>query len=348
MSTVSVSLDNDAAAAQRGWITAAVLLAVGAVLFAIAFRTEAISAVGVWDASTAYNHCYLILPISAYLVWERWRPLMARTPRPEIWPVAAMLPLAAIWLFAERAGVMEGRQLMAMGLFQLFVFAVLGFAAWRLIAFALLYLFFLVPTGAFLTPYLQVFAAHFAVDGLQILGVPVYADGMEIQVPGANFVIAEACAGLRFLIASVALGTLYGYLMYRSAGRRVAFVIVSIIVPIIANGFRCLGLVLYGYWLGNAEAAMVDHILYGWLFFSIVSLVLIMLGLPFRQPMPTLAMPDAAIGSRRVKSGPGRFLAVGLATALLVGILVSPMTVNGPPGNAMASAATGLKHALGR
>ena len=114
MSTVSVSLDNDAAAAQRGWITAAVLLAVGAVLFAIAFRTEAISAVGVWDASTAYNHCYLILPISAYLVWERWRPLMARTPRPEIWPVAAMLPLAAIWLFAERAGVMEGRQLMAM------------------------------------------------------------------------------------------------------------------------------------------------------------------------------------------------------------------------------------------
>jgi hypothetical protein len=55
------------------------------------------------------------------------------------------------------------------------------------------------------------------------------------------------------------------------------------IVPIIANGFRALGIVLLGHWLGSAEAAAADHILYGWIFFSLVIVLLTVLGLPFRE-----------------------------------------------------------------
>jgi exosortase A len=348
MSTASVSVDKNATAGQRGWSVAALILAAGAILFGLAFHTEAARAIGVWEASTAYNHCFLILPISAYLIWERWHPLLARTPKPTIWPVAAMLPLAAIWLFAARADLMEGRQLVAMTMFQLFVLAVIGFPAWRTIAFAMLYLYFLVPAGAFITPALQDFSARFAVKGIQLLGIPVYSDGLDIEVPGAKFEVAEACAGLRFLIASVALGTLYGYMMYRSWARRAAFMVVSIIIPIIANGFRVLGIVWLGYFLGSAQAAVADHIIYGWVFFSIVSLLLIMLGLPFRQPLATLTLRHShseRISPRRRQT---QMLSVGLVAIALIGILVSPMTVNGIPGNAMASAATGLKHALGR
>src|SRR5215471_13364836 len=100
---------------------------------------------------------------------------------------------------------------------------------------------------------------------------------MLIEVPGAKFTVAEACAGLRFLIASVALGALYGYLMYRSWTRRIIFLALSIVVPIIANGFRVMGISVLGYLLSSAEAATADHILYGWLFFSIVSLLLILI-----------------------------------------------------------------------
>ena len=46
---------------------------------------------------------------------------------------------------------------------------------------------------------------------------------------------------------------LYACLMYRSTGRRVGFVIASILVPIIANGFRALGIVLLGHVLGSAQ-----------------------------------------------------------------------------------------------
>jgi exosortase A len=345
MNSVTLSAGNAAGdAARRGWTVALGVLAAGALLFGLAFRSEAVHAVAVWNASTAYNHCFLILPISGYLIWERWRAIAARTPEPAIWPVAAMIPVAAIWLFAARAGVMEGRQLAAMTLFELFVLAVVGWRVWRVAAFALLYLYFLVPSGAFLTPALQNFAARFAVDGVGLLGVPVYSNGMEIDVPGARFTVAEACAGLRFLIASVALGTLYGYMMYRSWTRRAAFMVVSIVVPIIANGLRVLGLVMLGYWLGNAQAALADHLIYGWVFFSMVTLALILLGLPFRQPIP--AFPVEARDARPPRRY--RIVATGAAVIGLVALLVSPMTIGGPAGDAMGSAAGALKHVLRR
>ena len=144
---------------------------------------------------------------------------------------------------------------------------------------------------------MQDFAARFAVAGVQLVGIPVYSNGLNIEVPGARFTVAEACAGLRFLIASVALGTLYGYTMYRSWKRRAAFIVVSIIVPIIANGLRVWGIVVLGYILGNAEAATADHLIYGWVFFSMVSVILILLGLPFRQEVPAFAL-------RPLKPGP--------------------------------------------
>ena len=79
-----------------------------------------------------------------------------------------------------------------------------------------------------------------------IIGIPAYIDGYMIEIPQGTFFVAEACAGLRFLIASIAFGCLYALMMYRSPVRRGVFIVASIIVPIIANGFRGLGIVLSG------------------------------------------------------------------------------------------------------
>jgi exosortase A len=331
---------------QRLWHVTIGLLAIGALAFGIAFHVEVARAVAVWDESTAYNHCYLILPISAYLVWERRKALAASSPHADPRLLLAMIPVGLVWLFAAEAQIMEGRELAAMTLFQIFIAAVLGFQVWRISAFAILYLYFLVPSGAFLTAPMQNFAAHFAVRGVELLGIPVYSNRLDIEVPGARFTVAEACAGLRFLIASVALGTLYGYTMYRSWKRRAAFIVVSIVVPIVANGLRVMGIVVYGYILGNAEAAIADHLIYGWVFFSLVSVILILLGLPFRQDVPVFVIPATEPGNRRGQ--PARMLAVAGASVLFVAILASPIATRGPIGAGMGSAVTGLKHMLGR
>ena len=189
---------------------------------------------------------------------------------------------------------MEGRQLVAVSFAELLFLVVLGKRLWWAMAGPLLYLYFLVPFGEFLTPKLQDITTWFIRHGLEILGIPAYIDGYIIEIPQGTFFVAEACAGLRFLIASIAFGCLYALMMYRSPVRRGVFILVSIIVPIIANGFRGIGIVYLGYLLGGAQAAAADHMIYGWVFFSAVILLLIALGLPFRQDDISDALRDAA------------------------------------------------------
>lgn len=282
------------------WRPLALPLALGLLLLGLLFNTEVSSAVRTWNISTAYNHCFLVIPIALYLLWDRRFDLIGIKARP--FPVAILLglPLAVIWLATERFGIMEGRQLVAISFVEVLFLAVLGKRLWWAVSGPLLYLYFLVPFGEFLTPKLQDITTWFVRHGTEILGIPAYIDGYIIEIPSGTFFVAEACAGLRFLIASIAFGCLYALLMYRSPLRRGMFILVSIIVPIIANGFRALGIVWLGYALNSAQAAAADHIIYGWLFFSFVILVLIALGLPFRQDdlsTRSATPPDAATGS---------------------------------------------------
>ncbi len=278
---------------STGWRHVLPPVSIGLLLLGIIFNREVTAAVQTWSESTAYNHCFLVIPIAVYLYWDRRRDVTSIPAQP--FPAALLLglPIAAAWLVSERLGIMEGRQLAVISFFEILFLAALGKRLWWALAGPLLYLYFLVPFGEFLTPKLQDVTTWFIRHGMETLGVPTYIDGYVIEIPQGTFFVAEACAGLRFLIASVAFGCLYMLLMYRSPWRRLGFVLASIIVPVIANGFRGIGIVYLGYTLGSAQAAAADHIIYGWLFFSAVTLLLIALGLPFREdqfsPNPPMA-----------------------------------------------------------
>ncbi len=277
---------------SRSLISTPVLaLVLGLAVLGLLFGEEIRAAVSVWIGSTAYGHCFFIIPIALFLAWER-RQAAAVTPvRPMPWVALAALPFGLVWLAAERLGIMEGQQIMAMGFVELLFLVVLGWRMWWVLAVPLLYLGFLVPFGAFVTPALQNFTAAFIVHGLDLLGIANFSDGNIIEIPEGRFFVAEACAGLRFLIASVAFGVLYACMIYRSPMKRLVFILASVAIPIVANGFRGLGIVALGHLLGSAEAAAVDHVVYGWLFFSFVILVLILAGLPFREDEGPLPLP---------------------------------------------------------
>src|SRR5215467_9440355 len=162
-----------------------------------------------------------------------------------------------------------------MAMFQVVLLVALGPRVFRCLLAPLLFLFFLVPSGAFLVPSLQTITTAIIVAGLQGLHIPVFADGYMIEIPEGTFEIAEVCAGLRFLIASSVFGCFFAVLMYRSLIRRVLFVTLSVAVPIFANGLRALGIVVLAHLEGSSAAVEADRIVYGWLFFSLVSVILI-------------------------------------------------------------------------
>ncbi|HEY0418843.1 MAG TPA: exosortase A, partial [Acetobacteraceae bacterium] len=313
----------------RHLAVAAPALVLGLGVFGLLFAEEIVAAVRVWNASTAYSHCFFVIPIAAYLAWDR-RHLAAGLPVVPM-PVAALaaLPLGLAWLAAERVGIMEGRQLVLISLVQVLLLGVLGWRLWWALSAAFLYLFFLVPFGAFLTPALQHITAGFIPVGLNMLGIPNYVDDLLIDIPEGRFFVAEACAGLRFLIASIAFGVLYASLIYRSPAKRAAFIAASMVIPVIANGFRALGIVVLGHVLGSAEAAAADHILYGWMFFSIVILLLVLAGMPFREDtaprLPAIGPPPAS---------PAR-------SPVFAGLAVAALSAAGP------AAAALLDHAVG-
>jgi exosortase A len=280
----------------RSWaalVPVAPAIAVALAVLALLFASEIGAAVHVWDTSTAYGHCWLVLPIVAWLIYERRYQAGAVPSQPAWWPALLALPLAALWIAADLLGVMEGRQIALIGFIEVALLAAIGPRQWYALSPALLYLIFLVPFGAFLTPVLQQFTAGFVQHGLDVLGVPNRVTEFQIEIPEGTFYVAEACAGLRFLIASIAFGALYAITIFRSPWRRVAFIAVSCIVPVMANGFRALGIVMLGHALGSAEAAAADHVLYGWIFFVIVIVILALSGMPFRQDQPLVRAAPA-------------------------------------------------------
>jgi exosortase A len=267
--------------AAYGWGAALSMIALSAVVFGLVFRHEVALAVQVWISSTAYNHGFLIVPLVGYLLWERRAVIAAMSPAPAFWPLLLMPVLSAVWLVAAILDINEGRQLMLVAMFEVVLLVALGPQVFRRLLAPLLFLFFLVPSGAFLVPTLQTITAKIVVAGLHTLHIPVFSDGYMIEIPEGNFEIAEACAGLRFLVASAVFGCFFAIVMYRSFIRRAVFIALSLTVPIGANGMRALGIIVLAHLEGSATAVEADHIIYGWLFFSLVIVLLIAIGMAF-------------------------------------------------------------------
>ncbi|HEY8611954.1 MAG TPA: exosortase A [Roseomonas sp.] len=309
-----------AASRRADWGIALAVIGVGLAILGLLFRTEVAAAVRTWENSTAYNHCWLVLPIAAWLAWVRRDRLASLRPEPSAWLALLALPAALAWIVAERLGIMEGRQFAVLGLVWALMLGVLGYRFGRAMAVPLGYLVFLVPFGEFAVPALQSVTAWMIEFGLGLLGIPHYVDSLIIETPSGTFLVAEACAGLRFLVAAIAFGALYAVTMFRSPGRRIAVMALALIVPILANGLRALGIVVLAQYLGSAEAAAADHVIYGWGFFSVVILLLVMAGLPFREDGdPPAAVPGTA--------SPARAAPLGLAATM---VLVVALASAGP------------------
>jgi EpsI family protein len=191
--------------------------------------------------------------------------------------------LSGLWLIAAILDIQEARQFLVVAMFEVVVLVALGPRVFRLLLAPLLFLFFLAPSGAFLVPTLQKITAQISTAGLELLHIPAFSDGFMIEISEGTFEVAEACAGLRFLIASIVFGCFFAVVMYQSVVRRALFITLSLVVPIAANGMRALGIIVLAHLEGSAAAVEADHVLYGWFFFTLVIIILIAIGMTFAQ-----------------------------------------------------------------
>jgi EpsI family protein len=119
------------------------------------------------------------------------------------------------------------------------------------------------------------------------------------------------------LIASFTVGTLFAYLNYRSTQRRVVFVMLSLIVPVLANWVRAYLIVLLGHFSGNTLAVGVDHLIYGWLFFGLVIIAMFAIGTRWSEQEITPQEPTLTIPNDGPTSLQARIVAITIFLASL-------------------------------
>jgi exosortase A len=304
-------------AASRAWATAILVYAALVGLEVLALFGTFESMARTWIMTTAFNHGPLVPLGSLFLMWRQRDRLAHLPPRPDLLGVVGLAGGLGLWLAGYAGEVMLVQQVGAVGaLIALFV-AVFGRQIARLLAFPLGFLFFMVPFGQELIPPLQIFTAEFAVRTLRLLGIPVFQDGVLIMTPSGLFEVAEACAGIRFLIANVVIALLFAYLSFRRPWKWVIFMALAFVVPIIANAIRATGIIYIAYLTDNEYAVGVDHLVYGWGFFAVVMLVLLFLGNRMADPVPaeqTRLPPPSGWQPRRWQAS-APLLALGMLLA---------------------------------
>jgi exosortase A len=266
------------------WRTALPLLLIALMAVLWLYRDTGLAMVEIWDRSETFAHAFVVPPISLWLIWRQRAVLALQSPQPApvfLLPIAAM---ALLWLLGDLAAVNSATQLALTAMLVLIVPATLGWPTARCIAFPLGFLFFAVPIGEFMMPQLMVWTAEFTIAALRFSGIPVYREGLQFIIPSGSWSVVEACSGIRYLMASMMVGTLFAYLNYRSLKRRWIFVGVAIVLPLVANWVRAYLIVMLGHLSGNQLATGADHLVYGWVFFGIIMLVMFMIGAKWAEP----------------------------------------------------------------
>lgn len=269
-----------------GWNLAVSAFLIATITLLACYWQTMQSLVWVWEHDGTYQYAFLIFPLSVWLAFNLRHRVRENPPMPSIWGLVAVALLVTVWYAGHLLDINLAQHFAFATLFPAMVLACLGWRALWILVFPLSYLVvFSVPWGNGLVGPLQDITAHLAIYALDLTGMPALLEGRRIVTPIATWMVADACSGVKFFIASSALGCLYAYLMYQRPWKRVLFVLLASVVPIFANGLRVYFTIMIGEIWGMKYATGTDHMIFGWQFFGTVLVLLLLAGWFFRDPL---------------------------------------------------------------
>jgi len=223
-----------------------------------------------------YGHGYLVLLISAYLIFYNRHRLVDLSPYPEYRAIIAVLVSSMVWL---TAALVDIEVLQAVGLLMQImsiIWLLLGTQVLKVLSFPLFFISFAIPVWFPLSPILQGITADVVFWLIRLIEIPASRIDNMIVLPAGRLSIEEACSGLRYFLAALTLGTLFAYLNYSTFKARVIVVLVSVSAGVLANILRVFIVVYLGYTTDMQHPLITDHLMFGWyLFGGIVAVLLV-------------------------------------------------------------------------
>ena len=252
------------------------------VLFIVAYWVPIKTLVTIWLTNEDYSYGFLIPIVSAYLLWEKRKEL----GNLEIKSSWVVLPLLLIFYLLSLYGTLGSSGNISLPsipiLIILFTAFCFGIALTKSLALPLGFLIFMVPVPSSVELSLGIFlkAVSSTMGGLIIRAadIPVFVNGNVIDIGVTQLQVVDACSGMRYLFALLALGVLYAYFFERVTWKRIFCVLATIPIAILTNALRigATGILANSYGAGVAEGFF--HGFSGWAIFMVAFAFLFLVG----------------------------------------------------------------------
>ena len=232
----------------------------------------------IWLEDEQYGHGMMVVGILIYMLYRNRKMLMT-SPVSVNW-VGIFVSFTALLLFllGEISGIAP-IQMYSIWLFAVAAtFSIGGWNLFKQLVIPLCIIFLLIPLpnvlGPMLTSQLQLISSKLGVWVIRLFGGVVFLEGNVIDMGGVKLLVAEACAGLRYLFPLMSIGAIAGYLMRAPVWMRWAIFLATIPVTIFMNSFRIgvTGLLTEAYGTSHTEGFL--HFFEGWVVF-VASLIIL-------------------------------------------------------------------------
>jgi len=278
---------------RKAWLAGAVVAAG----FALVYWPVIVKLVADWYNDDNYSHGFLIVPIAAYLAWERRARFWSTAEKPAAFGLVVVIGSLAV-LFAGILG--SELFLTRISIVGTLVGALLFLFGWqriRVLTFPLAFLLLMIPLPAIIFNQiafpLQLLASQFGESAMGIANVPVLREGNVLILANTTLEVAEACSGIRSLVSLLTLAIMLGYFSDPRGWVRTVIALSSIPVAVVTNGFRVAGTGIAAHRFGAAAAEGFFHEFSGWMVF--VAAFILMLGLQraVTRLAPAVAQPSS-------------------------------------------------------
>lgn len=314
--TLSTTL-SEGARAPRLEIAPALQYAALALLAALLFSEAPTTMIGQWITSSTYHHGFVVFPVAAWLIW-RERGAMT-SPAPSRSAAFVLLPLCAIMLAGAAVGAAIVQHLVFISTLITLFAVVFGVENARRCAFGLLFLFLAAPFGESLKPALQALTAGAVAPLLAFSGVELDRDGALIRTAAGMFEIADACAGLNFLLAATLVSAAFAGVAFRFWRKRICFIALAAAAALAANILRAYLVILLATKTPLGMDFARDHAAFGWALYAVFLFALIAAGRSLRDDWRNAdSTPPSPAGAAAVISLPAIASAAIMTIAALI------------------------------
>jgi exosortase len=228
-----------------------------------------------WQRSDDYSACLIVPLLAGFLLWRERQVFRQCSPVPCWWGGIALLVLAEMawtWgMLSFRAS--PGQYALVLTIASL-VLMTAGWQVFRRVLWILLFLLLMVPLPGrvhnLISLPLQSIATTGSVVLLEAFGVRVSQQGNIITLNrDTPLAVAEACSGLRMLIAFVIAAALIAYLVKRPRWQKAVLLASSIPVAVICNVVRIVATAILTLYVSSEVAQSFFHDIAGFVMISV-------------------------------------------------------------------------------